>query len=222
VLTETAPAWDVERLRRERLERLQAAMQAAGLGALYLSDPANLQYVTHVRMRSSKVFVPAEGQPLALVRPRDIGYVRMEYEHVELATRVGAAEGETSGQSELSVQGIADLMDRHGVTGERLGVDEVNGATMMAFARSNIAVTDARPVLEQAKSVKTADEVAMFRSVGQQYTAAMEGFRAAIRPGATEHAIAAAVTSAWYAAGGEDVAEVEVCSGARSASAARG
>jgi Xaa-Pro aminopeptidase len=63
--------------------------------------------------------------------------------------------------------------------------------------------------------VKTEDEVAMYRAIGEQYAHAMRAFREAIRPGVSEHKIASTVAEAWYGVGGEDIAELEVCSGGR-------
>ncbi len=215
MLPEITKTWDEQRLRRERLQRLQREMKKFGLGALFLSDPANLQYVLNVRVRASKVFVPVEGEPLAIVRPRDIGYVSMEYDNVRLPVRGAGSGPEPPGRIRFSPDVIADLMKQHGVVGEPLGIDEVDGGSVVALMRSRISVTDAEPVLEAARSTKTQDEVAMYRSIAIEYVHAMKAFREAITPGVSEHQIASAVAAAWYEVGGEDIAELEVCSGDR-------
>lgn len=212
---EIVKAWDEQRLRRDRLERLQSQMKKLRIGALYLSDAANLQYVVNVKMRASKVFVPVEGEPLAIVRPRDIGYVKMQYRNAQLASRANTSETRPTGRIRFSADAVIDLMLRHGVAGETLGVDQIDGASIPALIGSRISVADAGPVLEAVRSTKTQDEIAMYRAIGEQYAHAMRAFREAIHRGVTEHQVASAVAAAWYEVGGEDIAELEVCSGER-------
>jgi Xaa-Pro aminopeptidase len=61
--------------------------------------------------------------------------------------------------------------------------------------------------------VKTQDEVEIYRAVGKQYAHTIKAFRAAIRPGISENELAAVAANAWYEAGGEDVAQLNVCAG---------
>jgi Xaa-Pro aminopeptidase len=76
-----------------------------------------------------------------------------------------------------------------------------------------VKIVEAGPVMEHAWTVKTDDEVAIYRAIGRHYTQTMTAFRGAIRPGITENELASVVVSAWYAAGGEDIAQLNVCSG---------
>ncbi|MBM2813224.1 MAG: hypothetical protein HW416_3983 [Chloroflexi bacterium] len=81
---DNGPTWDDERLRRDRLARVQAQMRQRNVGALLLADGSKCRYVLNVQIPGVKVYLPAEGTPLAIVRPRDIGYVRLEYPNVRL------------------------------------------------------------------------------------------------------------------------------------------
>ena len=63
---------DMERLAKQRLERLQQAMKQHGLGALMLTDHQNIRYATNsvfmLSLRATAiqrfVLVPANGAPL--------------------------------------------------------------------------------------------------------------------------------------------------------------
>lgn len=67
--------------------------------------------------------------------------------------------------------------------------------------------------VEHARAVKTQDEVAIYRTIGGQYAHAFATFRDAARPGVSENELAALVVNAWYEAGGEDIAQLNVCAG---------
>ncbi len=63
---------DLERLRGDRLLKVQAEMRARDVGALLLTDPINIRYVTGVSVMplwsatnlAHYVLVPAEGSPV--------------------------------------------------------------------------------------------------------------------------------------------------------------
>src|SRR5438552_2869528 len=69
------PTWDDTRMMRDRLVKLQAEMRRRNIGALYLRDPMFLRYVLNTRVPGGAVFVPVDGEPIAIVRRRDLGYV---------------------------------------------------------------------------------------------------------------------------------------------------
>ena len=60
--------------------------------------------------------------------------------------------------------------------------------------------------------MKTPDELTVYRTIGQQYASTLGGFRDAIRPGVTEKELASVATFGWLQAGGEDIAQLNVCS----------
>jgi Xaa-Pro dipeptidase len=161
------------------------------------------------------MFVPVEGNAIAVVRPRDIGYVSMEYENVRLPLQARSGEGKSLGRFELPIGAIADLMTEHGVAGEPLGLDVVEGASVLSLSTSGLPIADARPVLEKARSVKTQDEVEIYRVITHRFSQTLKVFRERIRPGASEHELAAAVGETWFGLGGGEVGELEICSGGR-------
>jgi Xaa-Pro aminopeptidase len=208
-----ARTWDDNRLRRDRRQALQAQMRERGIGALYLTEGTNIHYLLNVRIPGAALFVPVEGEIIALVRSRDWGYVELHYENLQppLHHVSSAAQDETETAHRRLRQGIADLMAQHGVAGALLGLDECRASTLLTFIEAGVKVVDAMPAIETARSVKTADEVAVYRAIGQQYAYAMCAFREAIRPGVTEQDLAALVAGAWFDAGGDEVFQLNVC-----------
>jgi len=208
-----APTWDAQRLKQERIARLQAEMRRLGVGALYISDGVSLQYVLNTKIPGAKLFVPAQGEPVALVRPRDAGYVALLHEHIVPPFYNNTWEPQNDAKLARFAQGIKDLMAQHGVAGEPLGVDPLEAPAFHALLQAGIAVTDARPAIEYAKSIKTQDEIAIYRLIGEQYRETYLDFRNAIRPGVSEKDLAAVVVGSWHSQGGEEVRQLNVCSG---------
>ncbi|MBM2809972.1 MAG: family peptidase [Chloroflexi bacterium] len=204
---------DNQRLKRERVERIQAEMKRLGVGGLYISDAVYLQYVLSAKIPGAKVFVPATGDPIALVRGRDVGYVAMVHERIAAPFYNNTWEPQNDAKIPRFSQGIADLMAQNGAAGERLGIDTLEAPAFMALLQQGINVTDARPIMEYAKSIKTQDEITDYRQIGQHYRTTYTAFRDAIQPGRTEKELAAIVMSTWHQVGGDEVRQLNVCSG---------
>lgn len=209
--------WDDQRLKRERLEHVQQEMKRQGVGSLYVTDNATLRYLLGVKVPSARAFVPAQGEVLAFIRPRDMGYVRPHHANMQQPLYDSASawgpEGAADSSADRLAHAIGDLMVEHGVGGEPLGLDNLDVPAILAFRDAGLNLTYAQPIIEHARAVKTNDEVAIYRSIGEQYTHSILAFRDALRPGISENELAAIVVSAWYEAGGEEVAQLNVCAG---------
>ncbi len=207
--------WDDQRLKHDRLVLVQEQMKKRGIGAVYLNGHDSMRYIFTVKIPGAELFVPAEGEPLGFVRSRDMGFVKQHHQNIQLPiyTRRAVRDGTRPEEIDRFAQGIIELMKKHGVTGQPLGLDSLGVAAVLALTKAGISLTDARPVFEHAGSVKTQDEIAIYRSISEQYFHTVNAFRNAIRPGISENELAAIVVSAWYEAGGEDIAQLNVCAG---------
>ena len=124
---ENIKSWDNKRLVRERTQRLQTEMEKQGIGGLLCSEvPENIEYVINVRVLAAKLFVPARGQPVVIVRPRDIGYVNKEYDHVRLAPLANPAGPRPPGSVKFSLNFLGDLVAEYGLAGEQIGFDALD------------------------------------------------------------------------------------------------
>jgi Xaa-Pro aminopeptidase len=204
--------WDEARLKRDRLALLKEQMQAHDIGALYLTD-VSLRYVLNTKIPGGQVFVPVDGDPIIFVQDRDIRWVSKLGDTRPRFQGNRQDEGDRTDQYRPFGFGLAGLMEEAGVAGLPLGVDGLEAAGILALQGAGVRVVDASYLLELAGSVKTDDEVAIYRTTGKQYEHTLGAFRAAIKPGITENELAGVVHSAWFEAGGEEISQLNVCSG---------
>lgn len=202
-------------IKRERLVRLQDQMRQQGMGALYVADGVNVRYVLNLTVPGGKVFVPVEGEPLAFARSRDIGYVRASHANVQLLSHNISSTWVPKNADNVTqfAHHLVNLMAEHGVAGEPLGVDAAGAALFLALTSAGARIADAMPVIERARSIKTDDEVAIYRQIGKQYAQAIGRFRGAIRPGISEKELYGVIGAAWYESGGVEIGQLNVCSG---------
>ena len=207
--------WDPQRLKRDRLHLLQDEMKLRGIGALYLTDGTNVRYALHEQVPGAEVFLPAEGEALGIIRGRDMGYVTRGHTNVRprFYDRAAFRTGTDPEQRERFVRGIRDLMDEHGAGGARIAVDGLPVDGLLALVAADIHVVDAGPLLEHVVTVKTPDEVALYRLMGELEAEVVGRFRDALRPGVTENELAGLVVTAWHEGGGEDLAQLNICAG---------
>src|SRR6266542_6222933 len=86
----------------------------------------------------------------------------------------------------------------------------------MIFSSSKeneVALTNATMVIENARAVKTQDEIEIYRVMGVQYQRAFRAFADAVRPGISELELSAVTEAAWRKAEGEEVCQINVCAG---------
>jgi len=157
---------NMERLAKERLARLQGAMKRHQLGALLLTDFLNIRYATNTVMMLGLratgvqrfVLVPAAGEPLICQRElsRKNKYRSLRFDAYMFAMRPPVAIDDFVNQA---VTGLKQL----GAAGERVGVDCLNLAAIDALRTADIQLVDGSPAINQARAVKTVDEVQLIR-----------------------------------------------------------
>jgi len=157
---------DMERLTKERLARLQAAMKRENLGALLLTDFLNVRYATNtvmmIGLRAAGIqrfaLVPAQGEPLICQRElsRKSHYRSLRFDAYMFAMRPPVATEDFVNQT---VTGIKQL----GAAGERVGVDFLNLAAVDGLKDAGIELVDGWPAINQARAVKTIDELQLIR-----------------------------------------------------------
>jgi Xaa-Pro aminopeptidase len=211
---------DVQALRVERLARLQDAMRAHDLEACLLFSEPNVRYATGATAMpiwSMSTFarcavVPAEGDPVLFehgnsahrsaeravdVRPM---HAWEFYDDAATEARIFAAEAR------------AALRER-GVSSERVGVDRLGAPAYLALQEAGIRVVDSSPATQQARSVKTPQEVVAFRETGRLVMDGLAAFEGSLAPGISERELFAVYAAATLAQGAEYFATNTVCSG---------
>jgi Xaa-Pro dipeptidase len=156
---------DMERLTKQRLERLQQAMQEQGLGALLLTDQQNIRYATNsvfmLNLRATAiqrfVLVPTSGSPL--ICQRETARKRGEiprFDAYMFAMRPVAAT------RDFVAQAMAALREL-GATREPVGVDNLNLEAVEGLKEAGIHLVDGWRALNCARAVKTMDELQLIR-----------------------------------------------------------
>jgi len=210
---EIQKTWDEDRLRHDRLERLQEEMQKLDVGALYITG-INSRYVLNEKVPSVATFIPAEGEITAFIRTRD-SYAKKSAAKLAEPLWAGDDAWELEGNERTRHIGVAlkQMMKDSGAEGQAIAVDQVDSAVILSMIEAGLKVVPARPVVELARSVKTDDEVEIYRAIGKQYEFTFNTFRAGIKPGITERELSDITTAAWLDADGEEVSQINVCAG---------
>src|SRR5437899_10496043 len=162
-----------ERLRTYRTERARERMKAAGLGAMLLMYDENVRYVTGTltpgwnRLKPGLRYAMLCGDDApVLFEQGDIGFqiqrhapwippenVRWSYAWIK-----GAAGPASTQQVRKFTNAIQEEMRRHGVAGQKLGVDFIDINMLQIFQDSNIHWTDGMTPMMEARAVKNEDE----------------------------------------------------------------
>src|SRR5271167_556925 len=109
---------------------------------------------------------------------------------------------------------IIEEMRRHGVAGQKLGVDFIDINMIEIFKEKNITWADGMSAMMDARAVKSEDEQECFRIVGAIGDAAHWECMKFLRPGITENQVTAHLMQYLYNIPGmEDVEDVIVSSG---------
>ena len=226
-LHDTQPTVDMVRMRSYRLDRIQEQLRQRDYAACLLVDPINVRYATGSRNMTvwclhnpaRYAFVPAEGKA-----------VMFEFDSCEHLSRGLETIGDIrpavgwfyffagSRMEELVdrwADEIADLVHEHGGANRRLAIDYVNPAGTDALRRRGVEVFDGLEVTEQARVIKSSDELACMMTSLSVCEAGMARMREALAPGMTENELWSLLHQANIAGGGEWIETRLLTSGPR-------
>lgn len=205
---------------REELDRrlgaLQARLAKAGIDLFLTSGPENIFYLTGQQTPGYYTFqclaVPASGRPFHVLRGLETMNARA---NSYLEDIVGYADDEPPAQA------LARAVQARGFAGKRIAIDQnawfltVNLHARLVEALGSFL--DGSGFVEPLRRVKSPLELEAIRRAAAANDAGMQAGLAAVRAGASENDVAAAVMHASIAAGSEYVGlEPFVTSGPRS------
>jgi Xaa-Pro dipeptidase len=219
---------DFDRLRRHRLGRAKASLVASDLGALLLFDPNNLRYVTSTaigtwerdkNIRFALLF--REDDPILW----DFGSAAKHHQLYcpwlpESSWRAwvppmrGAMPDATGVPDDLAELIVGELTER-GLAGEPIGIDVPDMTTLLALQRKGIHLTDAQPVMLEARRLKSEDELALLDQAAGIVDAVYEEIYEMLRPGVTENQVVAMAMKLLFELGSEHVEAINAISGDR-------
>ncbi len=201
-------------MRQERLERAQSGLRTHGLAAALLFDPNNVRYagsigvavVENLHVPSRWLLLPADGVPILweyedafhLAEDRYVGEVRRAPGWTFFGSGTNSADN-----AKVFALEIADALREFGLKGERLGVDRTSAVAFLALQECGLVVADAQGAIEEARAIKTEDELRLLRRNADACDRAVLAMRERIKPGITENELWGGYMGDALAAGAE-------------------
>ena len=217
---------DFERLRKDRLAKIQEQMTKRDIGALVLFAGANVRYVTGSYQGNWKyniniryAVVPNGGEPVLFeTAGSDLQCAKMDLPWME--NRIAPAitwqwaEGAVPYMAGRMAQSVVDVLKEHGLQKERVGIDNLDMAALKAFTEAGVNIVDAWPCISAARVVKTRDEIELLKMASSIGDAAMWKIKYEwLKPGVREREIEAKVHEFMLERGCEIIYDIIVASG---------
>jgi Xaa-Pro aminopeptidase len=218
---------DMDRLRTQRLDRAKAALDVSDCGALLCFDMTNIRYITATHIGTwaqDKLnrfsLLPRGDEPIMW----DFGSAARHHQlynpwladrsRAGISTLRGAMSPE-SGRAEDVARKIRIELEQRGLLDEPVGVDAIEIPVLFALQAEGIEVVDGQQLLQQARLIKTEDEITLLNTACMMVDAAYEELYRAMKPGMKENECVGLVNKVLYDLGSEFVEGVNAISGER-------
>jgi Xaa-Pro aminopeptidase len=218
---------DFERLRRERLERVKAALERSELGALLCFDMNNIRYITATHIGTWAMdklvrftLLPRGDEPIIW----DFGSAARHHQiycpWIGERSRAGistlrGATSPVSGLAEDVARKIFVELEKRKLQNEPLGVDVIELPVLFALRAKGLEVVDGQQLMLETRKIKTRDEITLLNTACMMVDAAYEELYRFMRPGVRENECVGLVSKVLYDLGSEHVEGVNAISGER-------
>jgi Xaa-Pro aminopeptidase len=211
---------DLAALRAGRLARLQAAMSAHDMPACLLFNEPNIRYATGASampIYSMSTFVrcalvPAAGRPILFEHANSIHRSRQVIEDVR-PMHAWEFFDDPAAEATIWASEIAEAMRELGVDDSPLAVDRIGTPGFLALIDQGVTLVDSAPATQEAREVKTPEEIRLLDVNGAMVVDMLSAFENALVPGVRERELLAVLSDTMLRAGGEYLATSTVCSG---------
>jgi Xaa-Pro aminopeptidase len=217
-----------DRLREERLARISSLLEQSELGALLCFDMANIRYITATHIGTwaqDKLnrFCLLTRSDLPIMW--DFGSAARHHQlynpwladgrsRAGISTMRGAMLPQ-AGRAENVARKIRVELEQRGLMSEPLGIDAVEPAVLFALQAEGIQVVDGQQLLQEARVIKTRDEIVLLNTACSMVDAAYDELYRAMKPGMRENECVGLVNKVLYDMGSEFVEGVNAISGER-------
>ncbi len=221
------PPTDLDEVRRYRLERVREELRRRDYAGVLLYDQLNTRYVTDatnmqiwcLHNETRYVVVPTEG-PVILWEYGNCRHLAEDLPTVdEVRPTVPwfyfATGPRFEEKSEVWAKEIAEVFREHGGGNRRIAVDRVGHLGIEHLKRYGFAIHDGFELMEHARKIKSAGEIALMRHAVETCERGMRAMRDALVPGITENALWAKLHETNIALGGEWIETRLLSSGPR-------
>ena len=219
---------DFARLRSDRLQKARTALQRSELAAVLLFDQNNIRYVTstHIgewaRDKSARcVLLPRDGDPVlwdfgsaAAHHQRYAPWLPSSSWRAGVTSMRGAMPAAT-GAPDVFAGHVHEELRELGLLDGPLGIDLTDMETLLSMQRRGLQMADAAPVMQEARKIKTEDEIALLDQAAGIVDAVYDQIYRSLRPGVREHQIVADAQRLLFELGSEHVEAINAVSGDR-------
>ncbi|GAA4682000.1 M24 family metallopeptidase [Phytohabitans rumicis] len=222
---------DLDRLRKERLARLKAHLDASEFGALLTFDFSNIRYLTSTHIGTWAMdklirfaVLPRGGEPVIW----DFGSAARHHQlynpwldgteraRAGISTLRGAFHPDAGIAADVAKK-VATVLREHGVADAPVGVDIVEMPILAALQAEGLTIVDGQQVFLESRRIKTRDEISLLAQACAMVDAAYEELYEFLRPGVRENECVGLVSKVLYDLGSEYVEGVNAISGERCA-----
>ncbi|HLQ62954.1 MAG TPA: Xaa-Pro peptidase family protein [Candidatus Acidoferrales bacterium] len=216
-----------DRLREERLARIKNLLRGSELGALLCFDMNNIRYITATHIGTWAMDKLARCSLLAQDDEPILWDFGSAARHHQLycpwlgeRSRAGLSTFRGSippaaGRPQDVARKVRVELDRRGLAGEPLGVDLVEPPVLFALQEAGLKVVDGQQLMQEARVIKTQDEIALLNQACAMVDAAYDQLFRELKPGFRENDCVALVAKSLYEQGSEYVEGVNAISGER-------
>ncbi|AYY13194.1 aminopeptidase P family protein [Actinobacteria bacterium YIM 96077] len=220
---------DLDRLRRARLDRLRATLDASDLGAVLSFDFSNIRYMTSTHIGTWAMdklirfaLLPRGGEPVVW----DFGSAAKHHQlynpwldgeqraRAGISTLRGAFHPDAGIAADVATK-VATVLREHDLHREPLGIDVAEMPVLEALRAEGLDVVDGQQVFLEARRIKTPDEITLLTQACSMVDAAYEELYTFLRPGVKENECVGVVSKVLYDLGSEFVEGVNAISGER-------
>jgi Xaa-Pro aminopeptidase len=219
---------DFERLRTQRLARIKRLLKESELGALLCFDMNNIRYITATHIGTWAMdklarftLLPQDDEPIlwdfgSAARHHKLycPWLGEERSRAGISTQRGAMLP-AAGRAEEVARKIRVELEERGLLAQPLGVDAIELPVLFALQAEGIRVVDGQQLMQEARLIKTYDEITLLNTACMMVDAAYDDLYRFMKPGVRENECVGLVSKSLYDLGSEHVEGVNAISGER-------
>jgi Xaa-Pro aminopeptidase len=231
---------DMDRLRRERLDKLKQQLTRSSVGAVLTFDFANIRYMTGTHIGTWAMdkmirfaLLPQGGEPVlwdfgSAARHHQLYCPWLDYRTADESGQEKGFSGARAGISLLRgafhpdagiAERVADHiwteLERYGLQNEPIGVDVLEVPILRALEAKGLRVVDGQQIFLEARRIKTPDEISLLSTAAAMVDSAYDELYSFLRPGVRENEAVGLVSKVLYDLGSEYVEGVNAIAGER-------
>jgi Xaa-Pro aminopeptidase len=219
---------DFDRLRKYRIERAKASLEASECGAFLLFDFYNIRYTTQTWIggalgdKMTRYALLARGQdPYLWDFGSAVKHHKMYSQWVDddnwRAGMLGmrGAVAPSAGLMREAVKEIKGLLEDFGVADMPVGMDIVEPPFLFEMERQGLKVVDAQQLMLDAREIKSRDEIILLSQAAAMVDGVYQNIVDVLKPGIRENEIVALANKRLYEMGSDQVEAINAISGER-------